>query len=936
MKALTRRARSKSPFQRRRKASELIEDVQELEAQQYEQNQRNRQQTYDYEPPPPFPSLDQGRQPYHGNEDETAAIEVVLDATSLLANGGSNKNKSNNNRNSRKEKNDKKKAQQQEKKQQQLQQKQQQNRRISTTRKQPIPAPLVPSDLPDLGTLSTASSADSPHKLSQENGIMSEQSKRQLFKEKYMDPTNPLESRRCLTFLNGPTTPASLLNKEPLRLPPSDTKSYASRSTSYNDHFSTPSTPPRKGGGSKAEPVVVLSPYNSASRRSRSQSRTGRTTGSAAGESSFQSSVPIETNIVSPPPTPAAAAATRASTLSPQLSRTISPQPTEAAVASPGGAPVMPKILRRFQQQQQPEANKNPTTPTSPTPSRFSFKKNKDNTIKEPLLKEEKKEDDNDMVKPPKELIISTKKSSPIDLLRSKSIFSEISATSSFHDGMGGTSVKDRPPNTEVGRMLRTIEGSLEAATSTGKQIDRLLVYKTLLEVSDTLEDDKERAAMQQELSALLDRSQDNPNHVKDLQNRLLRGAPLYSKPVKTVRITTPGETQDDDNVPERETKITIQEIEPAKHAMIGNRADGKGDNDDYEEDDESMQSYDSAVSRDTFNFLNELFSFNGFFGITTPTSPNKPRRSKRYNSHRGRAKQGEQGPGDDDDWTGFMEEHGLPTARQRRKVKPVSLLRTYSEETGFTDDSAFTSRFSRGTGMSQSYYTAGSQSQYTDGMTEASSQAQLQLQQQLQRQQSDSSNRSWWRQKNGKDPAPAEKTSNNSRNSMRQRMKQRQKNEKEPLDGDLDESEMNVPRSSSGKNKQKQHSQPLRSPQDVTQPRESRRSGIISPPSSRRGNSKTRKGNASPNLDDDQLSLSSIESNLYNDKYRVNGTKNNEDQWVTPGKKSTAFVAVAADKEVAPVRSLSRGRSGRSQKSSESRRRSKSFDGRPRTTLLM
>jgi len=708
-------------------------------------------------------------------------------------------------------------------------------------------------ELPDLGTLSTSSSAESPHKQLNSPSItaatprsISEAAKRKRFKEKYMDPnSNQVETRRCFSaFKATPHQQQQTAASSRKHSQIGESKSHSSRST---DQHSSQSTPVLNKLSSAEEPILVLSPTTRPPSVGGTKQPTNRVASPATGYGS-----------------PLLAKSTNGTT-SPMFSPV--PTPAVTAVASPvKPTAVVPKILQRF-----------------------NGAKNRGAAAK---WNEEKKEQDN--VTPPEELII--KKSSKRDLLRTKSIMSEVSAASSFHDGMGEkNSVGGQTPTSEVGRMLRTIESSLDAATNTGKQIDRLLVYKTLLEVSDTVEDQKEREAMQHELSLLLERSQSD-DKMAELRKKVLLGIPPPpppSEPVKKVRITTP--TEQNGGVP-RETKISFQEIEPSKRSDRQRRNDDEEDDDEYDSD----MSYDSAMSRDTINFLSELFSFEGFFGINTPD---------KVKSRKGKVGVRKLKDGTDD-WSGFMEEHGLSAPRQRRKQKPVSLLRTYSEETGFTDDSAFTSRYSR---ADRSYFTAESQSQFTADFT-ADTGSYKSVSTPKEREQPApsspaSSNRSWWRQKSQDNGARDAAGTSRKQGSEREKQPKKKSKSKDDI-----ANERYVPK----------RTKSLRPPKDATKPRKSRRASS----SSRR----RREQNAN---DDDSFSLSSIESNLYVDKYAnatqdtINLTQDtipvDEEDWLSPHE--VMDHPTAYDDDDPRTRSLSSR--GRSREKEASTKRSQSFDNR-------
>lgn len=604
---------------------------------------------------------------------------------------------------------------------------------------------------PNLGSISSTSSVSTKHK----DGTP-ESARRQRFRDRYKDPTNPLESRKCFHFMKTPSNYGP-----PAIMPPASSdrsqKSNTTRSTSENnlDPFydirsRRTRTPPRRRP-MEHDPVVALSPFRSKGSRTSAQ----RGTPSTAGESysyGSQNDFSREDHLL------------RNGRTTPQ------PKPPSTIDDSEEGPIVSPLCS--------PAATKAPKSPKRAT------------------QKKEEKKTENE--KPPEELIISRKPD--INLLRSKSLFSEISAASSFHDGMGGFSLSSKQ-DTDVGRMLRSLESSLEAATATGKQIDRLLVYKTLLEVSDTMSDSEERQAMQNELSQLLGRSETNrPAYEYEKEFKQNAGLLDPNDTVKKVRITTPamGRGMGPEGVEE------IPEITPPPGAMI-------------HDDDESCESFDSDVSRDTFNFLNDFLTLGGLLGAS-----DKPKGSsaRRHKTRIGTIHEDEE----DDEWSEFMEETGLSkekkSRKSRAKAKPVSLIRTYSEETGFTNDSAFTSRYTK-----NSYYTDGTQSQYTDGRSQFTR---------------DNSNensegsvgKSWWRQGGNGEEGDPEAPSRSSRNNMRQRMKAQKKS--------------------------------LKSPRDATRPREKRervQTGMYSKPILEEG---------------DDLSLSSIESNLYQkeDKYQVDEKK--------------------------------------------------------------
>ena len=411
-------------------------------------------------------------------------------------------------------------------------------------------------------------------------------------------------------------------------------------------------TPPRRP---TKQQLVVLSPYRRRSKGGSTQSSTSTTTQKTGGPHTAQHY----------------ANETVAST--PSSTMRGNPSPSESPMATstnktPTNLWESPNYSWPFgknnKQQQDPQHE---TTPKD-TPESTVKLDNSDHGTKD-----EKKEAEDEF---PSELLIPNKPSSNnprssmsssnrVEMMRSKSVFSETSSLHSSVDLGGGT-------ESNLQQILKSIESSLDLATQKGQRIDRQMVYQTLMDISQSLGDDQERQAMQKELTTLMrSRTGEDSQYTN---NNTKRGG----------KVQGPG--YDDDEEEEQDLATTIKPkmvriVSPEK-----TRSEYLDDSRRSGEDDDSTMDSSYISKDDTITFLQEFFSLSHIFG----TADNNNRAVAAVAKKEG------------DNWDEFMEEHGLKRPKRR---DGVPMLRTYSEETG-SDGSAFTSgRFSK-----ESSYISGEQ----------------------------------------------------------------------------------------------------------------------------------------------------------------------------------------------------------------------------------
>ena len=546
MNTLVKRTRSRSPFRRRRRVDELIHDIEKKNFQLLEQNQspprRNQSQT----PPPASPIHRKPSQEQDGstkntseNPTESAVIEVVLDATP-----------------SQKKKNFVWSRSANIKKRWPS---------TVLPAPPLCTSSSSSCDIPELGTLSSTSSGgrNDSHQLNQDDDDdnnhkgnviqrnLTANRARKSFKEKYMAPKeNSVNSalgegtRRCFSFVNssGPTQPEvggvqSTSIDGGLDYSPTIPRQFAPFPTSPGSDWK-PSESLTSRGRSQLGSITLEQSQSrglSAS-RSRSQSR-GRSQSRSRSQSrvsvsrlgNMPSSDPVR--VLSPYRRRSDAFRTASKTWATPESNSIQEGTNNdyfsgnhnknSQYISPLRSPRRTASLnarRSYSSRRLVHQSFSSTNQTTPKRRTTPQSHNRGVDCRTDEVEQEQEEFPSELLIPcfPKSSTNTGRgraggktqvelepemPSRPLEMMRSKSLYSEISSRSSFHDS---SSVADSEPESVLKRILHSIECNMEEATQKGRRIDRRLVYQSLLNVSNSVPGVQEREAMQREISSLM------------------------------------------------------------------------------------------------------------------------------------------------------------------------------------------------------------------------------------------------------------------------------------------------------------------------------------------------------------------------------------------------------------------------------------------------